>query len=92
MSGQRKTRLFPVPFLTGDGSGPVMLYVSHISGYPRDADGSCAFCHGDPCAETSGPGTAIAQYFARGWQREQSYGCRRYTLVSTCPLCDGRPT
>lgn len=88
-----RTRPFPVPFWIGDGSGRVMLYVSGISGgFPRDADGRCAFCHGDPCAEASGPDTEIARYFARGWLREQSYGMRRYALASTCPLCDGRPT
>lgn len=93
LARKRKARLFPVPYYTGDGSGRMILYVSDISGgFPRDADNQCAFCHGDPTAERSGPETEIGRYFERGWRREQELGYRRYTMVSTCPLCDGRPT
>lgn len=69
-----------VPFL-GDGAEPdTVLDVIYIAEYPRGEDGTCAYCHGDPCAETSGPETLIGAYFARNkW-------------AATCPNCDGRPT
>lgn len=73
--------LYPVPFFAGDGSGEIMLAVAYLAGgFPRGADGTCAFCDGDPCAEYSGPDTRIGAYFARN------------SYASTCPCCDGRPT
>jgi hypothetical protein len=92
-TARRRTRLYPVPNYIGDGSGRMFLYVLDIGGgFPRDAGNLCAFCHGDPCAERSGPETKIGAYFQRGAEREASYGYARYTLVNTCPLCQGRPT
>ena len=65
----------------GDGAEPTtVLDVSHIAEYPRGADGMCAYCQGDPCAETSPPESLIAKYFAR------------FDWVGACPCCDGRPT
>lgn len=49
-------------------------------GFARGVDGTCAFCKGDPCAESSEPETPIARYF------------EKYKWASTCPCCDGRPT
>jgi hypothetical protein len=82
-----KTRLYPVPFYIGDGSERMFIYVASYSEYPRDVNHLCAFCHGDPCAERSGPETDIAQYIARAmaapWRHHSGY---------TCPLCEGRPS
>lgn len=76
-----KTRLWPVPYYIGDGSGRMFLYVAVIAQFPRDGDHLCAFCHGDPCAEHSGPETNIGAYFERNPRSAE-----------TCPLCDGRPS
>jgi hypothetical protein len=81
--GKPKTRLFPVPYYVGDGSGRMFLYVADIAEYPRDADNLCAFCHGDPCAEHSGPESEIVKHMNR---------CPSYAPFETCPLCLGRPT
>jgi hypothetical protein len=48
--------------------------------FPRDEEGTCAFCHGDPCAETSPPDSAIARYY------------RENPRAETCPTCAGQPT
>jgi hypothetical protein len=64
----------------------MFLYVADISEYPRDAGNLCAFCHGDPCAEHSGPETAIAQY------RDRAAAWLAGAPFETCPLCNGRPT
>jgi len=56
-----------------------MLSVIYLADFARGVDGTCAFCHGDPCAEFGGPTTLIGAYFARNPRAE------------TCPLCDGRP-
>lgn len=82
-----KTRLYPVPFWIGDGSERKFIYVASISEYPRDADHLCAFCHGDPCAERSGPETEIAQYVQRALETPW-----RNSDGITCPLCLGRPS
>lgn len=81
--GKPKTRLWPVPYWIGDSSDRMFLYVADISEYPRDAANLCAFCHGDPCAERSGPETEIAKYRDRR---------PSYAPFETCPLCQGRPT
>jgi len=73
-----------VPFLPGDDT-EVILTVTYISKYPRGADGTCAFCHGDPCAETSPPTSLIAEYFTRRMYPGQP-------PPETCPCCQGRPT
>lgn len=79
-----------VPFL-GDGANlshtpgvpdgpPTMLTVIYIAEYPRGVNGTCAYCHGDPCAERSRATSLIAKYYARN------------SWAQTCPCCDGRPT
>lgn len=68
-----------VTYYPGDGT-EVELEVDHISDFPRGADGTCAFCQGDPCAEQEPPGYRIASYYERNPRAE------------TCPMCDGRPT
>jgi hypothetical protein len=68
-----------VPFFPGNGER-VMLEVSYLADYPRGTDGTCAFCHGDPCGERSAPDTDIMKYWAEN------------TWAETCPMCDGRPT
>lgn len=82
-----RTKLWPVPYLIGDGSGPIVLYVLRIAEFPRDGDHQCAFCHGDPCAERSGPETEIAKYYARA-----AAATWRMSQPDTCPLCSGRPS
>ena len=77
-------RVYLVPFL-GDRPDPAnepetMLSVIYIAEFPRGVDGTCAYCHGDPCAETSGPESLIAKYFAN------------FSWAETCPCCDGRPS
>lgn len=66
-----------VPFYPGDGTN-TLINVSYINDLPRDPDGYCAFCHGDPCAENSDESTHIAAYFARN------------PTATTCPCCKGK--
>ncbi len=73
-----------VPFLCGDGSDEITLDVIYVAGFPRGHDGRCAFCHGDPCAESSGPDTKIGAYFKQA--EDEGFP------AETCPLCEGRPT
>jgi hypothetical protein len=68
-----------VRFLPGDGT-ETEVDVAIIAEFPRDDQWMCAFCHGDPCAESNDRSTAIAQYFDRNAQAQ------------TCPMCDGRPS
>ena len=75
-----ETRPYLVPFYPGDDR-KILLTVSVIAGFPRGLDGSCAFCHGDPCADYSGPETLIGNYAARLGR-----------TFETCPCCAGRPT
>lgn len=72
--------LYVVPFYVGDGRGPILLTVTDWSEFLRGPDNTCAFCHGDPCAQRSGPETLIGNYFAR------------VSWAQTCPCCEGRPT
>lgn len=65
-------------FSPGDGT-TVEIDVSRIADYPRGANGTCAFCAGDPCAEDGGD-TLIAAYFQRN------------PRAATCPMCGGQPT
>ena len=72
-----------IPFL-GAGSGEfeeVQLEVAYLADYPRGADGHCAFCHGDPCAERAGSETTLIGrfYIENQW-------------AETCPMCNGRPS
>lgn len=71
----------PIRFLGTALREDVVLDVSYIAVFARDAEGLCAFCHGDPCAETSPPESLIA--------REMEAG---RTWLSACPNCDGRPS
>lgn len=68
-----------IEFAPGDGT-KVTLDVAFIaSDFARGDDGTCAFCCGDPCAESSPPDSRIAQFF------------KRNAWAETCPMCDGRP-
>lgn len=69
-----------IPFYPGDGT-EVPILVDHIDEYARGTDGTCAFCHGDPCAEDSPQDSPIWQYM-----HNHAYA------PATCPCCDGRPT
>ena len=68
-----------VKFLPGDGT-TIMVEVAWISDFPKDKDGLCAFCHGDPCAESTGPESEIARFYQRNKRAD------------TCPMCLGRPS
>jgi hypothetical protein len=61
----------------------VWLDVIYFAEYLRGPDGTCAFCHGDPCAEHSAPGALIS--------RERA-AAPSYAPFETCPCCLGRPT
>jgi len=76
MTTQQKPAL---RYLPGDGT-EVMVEVAFLSDYPRGTNGRCAFCNGDPCAETSLAGTLIHDFYERNPKAE------------TCPMCDGKPS
>ena len=80
-------KLYDVPFIIGDGTGETMLRVRYLTAeYPVGEDHTCAFCHGDPCAEHSDPDSQIAQYHERHAEDRLKYeGC-----YDTCPACRGR--
>jgi hypothetical protein len=81
---EAREHLVEVPFSPGDGTVQV-LRVSRISGgFPRGADGTCAFCAGDPLGERSGNETLIGAFFLRVAQRHGE--------GDTCPCCSGKPT
>jgi hypothetical protein len=86
-----------IEFITGDADddtgwpGSVTLDVAYISEFPRGADGACAFCHGDPCAEYSPSDSPIARFFSRNRARAINMGMIEM-MPETCPCCDGRPT
>lgn len=68
-----------------DGEGErVILLVSYWAEYLRDINGLCAFCHGDPCADSSPPDSLIA--------RERNCEPPWPSSFNTCPNCRGRPT
>ena len=68
-----------VEFLTGYGDDGIILDVLYIAdGFARDKDSLCAFCHGDPCNESSDEDSEIAKFFARN------------PKAPTCPCCKGR--
>jgi len=73
-------RLYLVPVYIGDGRDAILLTVRYWAEFLRGPDGTCAFCHGDPCAEQSGPATLISNFYARN------------PGIETCPVCNGRPT
>ena len=74
-------------YLTADDE-EVWLDVAYIAEYPRDADGLCAYCHGDPCAERSAPDALISRNYA-AWRAAD---WADHSSGFTCPLCEGRPT
>jgi hypothetical protein len=61
----------------------VWLDVACFAEFLRDAEGLCAFCHADPCAERSAPDALIS--------RERA-AAPPYAPFETCPCCLGRPT
>lgn len=67
------------------GYEEALIEVDSIAdGYARGADGTCAFCHADPCGEDSPEGSLIWRHMHNtdgSWSGEP-----------TCPVCDGRPT
>lgn len=68
-----------VEFLTGNGTGGIMLPVSYIADFACGPDHrTCAFCQGDPCAEASPPDAPISLYFQASPNAE------------ACPFCLGR--
>lgn len=81
-----------VPFSPGNGrdvfpGGTVMLIVTRIGGgIVRGVDGTCAFCHGDPCAETSPESSWIWRYMNLPMYPGSTY------RPEVCPLCEGRAT
>lgn len=82
-------KVYEVPFVIGDGTKPVMLKVTCIAEYPRgDNYGTCAFCKGDPCCDSSSSESLIGQYFIRA----RAAKWRTNTDGLTCPCCHGRPT
>jgi hypothetical protein len=84
----REIPTYPVPFLPGDGTDEVMLDVIYIAGdFARGYNGQCAYCEGDPWAETSGPDTRIWGYVNRA--KEAAW---RSNKDVACPMCEGRPS
>lgn len=71
-----------VPFYPGNGPA-IAVDVDHISEFPRDVDGYCAFCHGDPCDEEKIDGSLIHEF----WE-----SIREHHWIDTCPCCGGRPS
>lgn len=47
--------------------------------FARGKDGTCAFCHGDPCAELDQEANINVYFRLNKW-------------AETCPVCEGRPT
>lgn len=80
ISGFRPSGVVRVPFTHGAG-GYTLVDVAYISDFPRGADGHCAFCHGDPCAERCTADEPIAKL-------RKKLG----KFFETCPMCDGRPS
>jgi hypothetical protein len=58
-----------------------LLPVTAVYDYPRGLDGSCAFCHGDPCAEDADPESPIYKYM-----NHPDYS------PPTCSVCRGAAT
>lgn len=76
-----------VAFTAGDGTQEY-IEVACIAEYPRGADGLCAYCHGDPCAERpESAGTQIGDFYWRARHAEW-----RVSSYLSCPCCEGRPT
>jgi hypothetical protein len=73
-----------ITFYPGNGH-EYEIEVDHITAdYPRGEDGTCAFCHADPCDEKKDVNTFIHQFYVDS--KEEGYN------PLTCPMCDGRPT
>lgn len=62
----------------GNGFEDVTLDVTYIAEYARGPGSTCAFCHGDPCAESSGEETDIRKFLIKN------------VYADTCPVCQGR--
>jgi hypothetical protein len=65
-----------VKFYPGDGTHE-SIDVSYIGAYAMNERGQCAYCNGDPGADSSGPDSRIAQYY------------KRNPHAVGCPLCRG---
>ncbi len=76
---QKKSKL--VKFCPGNGKKYMLPVDAVYSNGPQYND-ACAFCQGDPCAESSGPETPIGEYMA---------GSETYK-PDTCPICHGAPS
>lgn len=77
--------------LNHDGQyGALELEVDHWAEFPRAEydpyDGTCAFCLGDPCAQTP------ADQKASDRERLINEYYLHNPHAVTCPVCDGRPT
>jgi hypothetical protein len=65
-----------ITFTYGEDSVPIHSFAE----YPRDSEGFCAFCHGDPLAEHTDEDTPIGRFWKTSLWAE------------TCPCCEGRPS
>lgn len=64
----------------GNGFEDVTLDVTYIAEYARGPGSTCAFCHGDPCADGIDKTSDIAQFFAKNkW-------------ATVCPVCEAKTT
>ena len=79
VGAMKHTKTYEVPYYPGNGT-EVMLQVSYIADFPVGADGTCAFCHGDPSAVTSSPDSWIGTYMSN------------HPFAQACPCCEGRPS
>lgn len=68
-----------VDFYAGYGES-YQVEVAYISEYPRNSNGACSFCDGDPCNEYPKKGSLISKFYKKNKD------------APTCPLCQGRPT
>lgn len=79
-------KTYKVPFSPGNGKTYMIKIVGIYSDYPRDEDGVCPFCHGDPCAEQPGAfRTRIGRYMSEHYKKYHTY-------APHCPMCLGRPS
>lgn len=77
-----------VRFLPGNGMHydlPVRYIAADCAKGP---DGRCAFCEGDPIAETDAAPQRICDYMAGLFKGEPTTWMR----PESCPFCNGRPS
>lgn len=68
-----------IAFDPNDGKTTELEY-SFYAGFPRTANGVCAYCEGDPCAESGNADTRISAFY------------RMNPWAQTCPMCFGVPS